>query len=246
MVVKQRNFKMEWAKIHLNTLESHYAGVVNNPEQIYTVTVEEDAKRGLLHIKGESTGAKYIIQVGLAAGDFICNLRASLDHIAWDLASIGNKKRSSEICFPICGKDSPDTQAKIAAATLGIPCRALTIVKSVQPYHCGKAYKSHPLWRLNFLWNADKHRIIALHTADSGVLFEVPRGVPFEERELNGQTVVTIPLAAKDKVRLNPRPDIRITFGDEERGVQLSLQDLRDIYEFVSTKVMLPLMGFLP
>jgi hypothetical protein len=78
------------------------------------------------------------------------------------------------------------------------------------------------------------------------VLFEVKREVPFEERKFDDHTIVTIPFSAKDKVRFNPRPNIEITFGDEQRGVQLTIQDLRDIYEFVSLKVMPPLMRFLP
>jgi len=243
VVIKHRNFKMEWAKIHLDALNAHFSGLISNPEKIYTVTIEEDTKRGLLHIKGEATGQIEIIKLGLFAGDFICNLRASLDHLAWDLAG---RRGSREIHFPVFGEDCPDTQTKIAAATAGMPCQAVSIMKSLQPYKRGKAYKSHPLWRLNFLWNADKHRILALHTADSGVLFEIEPRIPFKERKFDDKTIVDIPLSAKDKVRLNPRPNIKITFGDEQRGVELTIQDLRDIYEFVSLEVMPPLMGFLP
>jgi hypothetical protein len=247
VVTKQRNFEIEWAEIHLNALNAHYSSLLSKPENLYRVTAEEDTKRGFLIIKGESIGMVGILKLGLIAGDFVCNLRGSLDHLAWTLAKLGKRRPSSETCFPVCIKDGTHTQAKIAAATAGMPIGAVAAVKSFQPYNSGNAYKTHPLWRLNFLWNANKHRIIGLHSVNSGVLFEVAKGVPIiEERKFQDHGIVTIPLSAKDKVRLNPRPNTEIFFGDEERGVQLSIQDLRDIYQFVSLKVSPALSCFLP
>jgi hypothetical protein len=78
------------------------------------------------------------------------------------------------------------------------------------------------------------------------VIFEVARGVAFEERKIGDKTIVTIPLAAKDKVRFNPKPSIAVLFGDEERGIKFTIQNLRNIYEFVSLKVMPSLSSFLP
>lgn len=246
MVTKKRNFMMEWAKIHLDTLNRDYSALIRKPENLYSITTNEDTEKGLFTIKVESVGALEVIRIGLIAGDFINNLRSSLDHLAWDLAGLGNKKRSSEICFPVCIRDTSSTQAKIGLATSGIPAPAIALMKSFQPYTRGKAYKSHHLWRLNFLWNANKHRNIAIHSADSGVLFEIARGVAVEERKFDYEAIVTIQLSAKDKVRFNPRPNFEIFFGDQERGIQMTIQDLRDIYEFVSREVMPPLMGFLP
>lgn len=246
MVTKQRNFEMEWAKMHLDTLDAQFAALMSKSENLYRVVTEEDAELGLFNITAESIGAIHFLRLGLIAGDFVCNLRASLDHIAWTLAKIGKKRPSSETCFPVCPKDSPRTQDKIRDATVGIPSAAVAIIKLLQPYNNGKAYKSHPLWRLNFLWNANKHRIIGLHSSDSGVLFEVAHGVPVRERKFDDKAIVTIPLSAKDKVRFNPRPKIEIFFGDEEHGLQLTIQDLRDIYEFVSLKVWPSLASFLP
>lgn len=247
MVTKHRNFEVEWAETHLKALEALYSSLLSKPENLYRITHNEDTKRGLLSIKGESIGSFEVLKLGLIAGDFVCNLRGSLDHLAWALSKVGKKRPSSETCFPVCSSDDPRTQTKIAAATIGMPIAAIADVKSFQPYTYGKAYKTHPLWRLNFLWNANKHRIIGLHSVNSGVLFEVAKGVPIiEERKFQDHGIVTIPLSAKDKVRLNPRPNIEVFFGDEERGVQITIQELRDIYEFVSLKVSPTLSRFLP
>jgi len=246
VVVKQRCFEMEWAKIHLDRLGSEVAKVLANPESLYRVTADEDPKKGLFIIRSEAIGSIHFLRVGLMAGDFVSNLRSSLDHIAWDLAKLGKKRPSSEICFPVCGRNGARTEAKIRAATAGIPPEAISLMKSLQPYHDGKAYKSNPLWRLNFLWNTNKHRVIGLHSSVSGVLYEVPSGIRVEERKFYDSTIVTIPLSAKDKVRFHSRPNVEIFFGEEDRGVKLTLDDLRDIYEFVSRKVITPLIAFLP
>jgi len=246
MATKQRCFEMEWTKIHLDRLSSEFTKVIANPENLYRITTDEDAKQGFVIINSEAIGSIRFLQIGLMAGDFICNLRGSLDHIAWGLAKIGKRRPSSETCFPVYGCDGPHTQAKISAATIGIPPEAISLKKSLQPYNDGKAYKSNPLWRLNFLWNANKHRVIGLHSSDSGVLYEVPRGIRVEERKFYDHTIVTIPLSAKDKVRFYPRPNVEIFFGEEDRGVKLTLQDLRDIYEFIRVEVVAPLITFLP
>jgi len=247
VVTKQRNFEMEWAKIHLDTLNARFSALLSKPENLYRITTNEDLERQLLTIKGESIGSLEVLNLGLIAGDFVCNLRGSLDHLAWALAKIGKRRPSSETCFPVCIRDGSRTQAKIAVATAGMPNGAVAAVKSFQPYNSGKAYKTHHLWRLNFLWNANKHRIVGLHSINSGTLFEVARGVPIiEARKFQDHGIVTIPLSAKDKVRLNPRPNTEIFFGDEERGIQLTIQDLRDIYEFVRLEVNPALSCFLP
>jgi hypothetical protein len=246
MVTKQRCFEMEWAKIHLDTLNSELARVLSNPDNLYRITTHEHTEHGRFIIESEAIGSIHFLKIGFIAGDYIHNLRSCLDHIAWGLAKIGKARPSSETCFPVCAVNRPSTDAKISAATVGIPAEAISIMKSLQPYHYGKAYKSHPLWRLNFLWNANKHRVVGLHSSDSGVLYEIPRGIPVEERRFHDGTIVAIPLSAKDKVRFYPRPNGEVLFGDEERGIQLTIQDLRDIYEFVRSKVVTPLITFLP
>ena len=249
MVIQKRNFKIEWAKVHLDTLKSSIAAFKAEPAKLYGVSTKEDHEQQLLFITIVSINPVELMKLGLIAGDFICNLRASLDHLAWTLAKLGKKKPSGDTCFPIIGI-APRTQAeideRIAACTRGMPADAVTAMKTFQPYHSGNAYKSHHLWRLHFLWNLDKHRNIALYSADSGVVCEIASGVPVTRKDFNDRAVVSLPLSAKDKVRFNRRPDIKILFGDEERGIQVSVEDLGAIYEFVSTEVFPIFARFVP
>jgi hypothetical protein len=246
VVTKQRNFKMEWAEFHLQTLDKEFTSLLSKPENLYRITAKDDIERGVHEITVDAYNPIGLLKVGLMAGDYVSCLRASLDHVAWSLAKIGKRRPSTETCFPVCPRDSPKTQAKIAAATVGMPNGAVAMVKGFQPYNSGNAYKGTHLWKLNYLWNLDKHRNIAVHSVNSGVLFDIPKGVPVEERKFNDGGIVTIPLSAKDKVRFYPRPETAVLFGDEERGIKVTMQELRDIYDFVSVKVMPRLLSFIP
>lgn len=246
MVTKQRNFKMEWAKIHLDTLNRDLAELVGKPENVYRITTEEDVGKGRLRIISEYVDPGGLLKIGFMAGDFVSNLRSSLDHIAWALAKIGERRPSSKTCFPVCERDSASARARIASATIGIPPLAISRIKGFQPYNLGDDYKSHHLWKLNFLWNLDKHRNMMLHSINSDTIFIVTKGVPVEETKFDDCTIVSMPLSAKDKVHFNTRPNIHILFGDEDRGVKVTIQELEDIYKFVSSEVMPELSCFLP
>jgi hypothetical protein len=67
---------------------------VSKPENLYRITTEEDTERGYFIIKVESIGAIEVLKLGLIAGDFVCNLRGSLEHIAWALAKVGKRRPS--------------------------------------------------------------------------------------------------------------------------------------------------------
>lgn len=250
MVTKHRNFKMEWAEIHLNALKSSVTSLISEPDKLYRVVTDEDLERQLFAVTVISINAIEFVKISLIAGDFICNLRASLDHLAWKLATIGKKRPSAETCFPVISKIVPRTEAKvaerIAAYTGGIHPDAVALMKTFQPYNSGDAYKSHHLWRLHFLWNLDKHRNIAIHSAESGVVCEIPPGIPRTNQQFDDRAIVSIPLAAKHLVRFNPHLSPKILFGDEDRGVHVTLQDLSDIYKFVSTEVFPAFARFIP
>src|SRR5580658_4055833 len=153
------HLKLSRAKLHLDALDQEVR--LFKQSEPHRITTEEDEDGGwyivkIEHLKDISLG------VALIAGDFISCLRSSLDHLAWQLATLPTDSPSRDISFPICEKDSLDTQIRIVKATYGIPDAAVAIMKQFQPYNGGDAYKSTHLWRLNKLWNIDKHRHILL------------------------------------------------------------------------------------
>src|SRR5262249_25301187 len=103
------------------------------------------------------------------AGDCICNLRASLDYIAWQLAMLaGNsltEAQKKKITFPIAPDNASFTRANGAADHLervcGVPAATISVIESVQSYHAGY----EPLDHLHVLVNVDKHRLPLLTVA---------------------------------------------------------------------------------
>jgi hypothetical protein len=107
------------------------------------------------------------LRLSTIIGDCVTNLRASLDYIAWELATkyaatplkSGQQKR---VQFPITLTQQDFSKVSGTADHLrnvcNIPAAALTLIESVQPYHAGYELLKH----LNDLANEDKHRLPVL------------------------------------------------------------------------------------
>ena len=108
--------------------------------------------------------------VALILGDFVHNLRATLDHLVGTMRTEGPSRNSA---FPVCSsKDGPkgfDQLRKIKLA--GVPPEAIEIIKAMQPYDGLDVRRDW--WRAQFralawlhkLWEIEKHRTILLSTA---------------------------------------------------------------------------------
>jgi hypothetical protein len=182
------------------------------------------------------------LEIMLTVGDFVCRLRACLDHLAWQLAALTCDEGSqpgSHICFPIAEKDSLDTQLKIVKSTYGIPDDAVAVMKSFQPYHAGDMYKTSHLWRLNKLWNIDKHRHIGHHAVISDEFLRVNvRNAPVKIEDIDNYGIVKIPIAFKDKVQLNATPGYELRFGTAADELDIGVDALFNMHQFVADTVL--------
>ena len=235
------HFKLDRAKEHLDALEIGIAAFKES--KTHRITTEDDIQGGWYIIKIEFI-APFPFHLAMVAGDFICCLRSCLDHLIWELATLTTSTPHQEIAFPVCEKDSVDAQIKIVRATYGIPESALSLVKQLQPYHSGDAYKLSHLWRLNKLWNIDKHRFILSGRVPTDWIFNVPGGFDPIAEGLDNGGVVKLPLAMKDKVRLNPKIGVDVHFGDPIEGVLVTFKDFVDMYNFVANTVLPAFFGF--
>lgn len=108
-------------------------------------------------------------QIALVLGDFVQNLRASLDHLVGAMLPDGPSRDSA---FPICiRKDGDSGFDRVSARKLaGIPHDAKDVIESMQPYVRSDDDQDwhrdmfRPLGTLHTLWNIDKHRSILLST----------------------------------------------------------------------------------
>jgi len=250
------NLKLKWAKSHLDLLGEKIGDFRKSNTQ--TVSSYDDTANGRYVIRVQIPHTDAIFDIALIVGDFVCNLRACLDHLAWQLAlfSAVTSPPSKEICFPICDRDSLDTQIKIVRSTYGIPEAAVSIVKSLQPYNAGDDFQSTHLWRLNKLWNIDKHRHIAPHAVVTDWIFKLmgeKAGVDLSSvfkkhgiimEDVGDGAVMKLPLSLKDKVEFNPNPGgVDVRFGSLDResrtseGIDINYSDLLEMYKFVTETV---------
>ena len=113
--------------------------------------------------------------LGLIVGDFIHNVRSSLDHIAVALSPRSRKNKAS---FPIetdfiwerdvetaeYVEKFADKRARWCSATKGIVQDPLAIIEGLQPYDRWQDPGTHELRVIAALDNADKHRELAVVT----------------------------------------------------------------------------------
>jgi hypothetical protein len=241
-------FKLEWAKKHLDSLGEKVLALERTGGN--RITTYDDVESGFYvittHHSSEVEGFRIILMVG----DFISSLRASLDHLAWQLALLTTSKPSSELTFPIIEKSTMDAQVRFAKQTFGIPEQAIAIMKSMQPYHAGDDYKSTHLWRLNKIWNIDKHRHIAgfREIPDTWeIRFQGIPGmdqIPYETEQFDNKTVMRLPLTIKKEVYFNPDVKVKFEINESSEGIIFGYEGLVEMYEFIENTVFPAFAGF--
>jgi len=162
--------KIHRANIHIGNLKRSI-GRSFNPQ--YTI-IEKPVSKGIFQ------GAKLVdVDIdpslkadswGLIIGDIVTNLRASLDHIAWELAMLhirqtGGKKltpsQARTVQFPLYDDPSAMTDRRrgVRALQYVLP-QAHTEIKHFQPYNRRNWPELRLLRDLELLSNADKHRLV--------------------------------------------------------------------------------------
>lgn len=137
---------------------------------------------------------------GLLVGDFVHNLRASLDHLVWQLVLLNGKQPSRSNQFPICSSrerywGSSGGQHSIRERTLaGVAAGHREKIDSVQPF-CAPFPNAldcefHVLAVLARLSNVDKHQLIMSALVSIG---EVDPGM-FDISTADGSGVAMIEL----------------------------------------------------
>lgn len=94
------------------------------------------------------------IKLSLLLGDFLHNLRSSLDHLAWQLVLVNGGTPGKKTAFPILETKGP----KPVEIKGGIHPAAAHLVGKLQPYNSCDAPLADPLLTISKLNNIDKHR----------------------------------------------------------------------------------------
>lgn len=237
--------KIHRAHKHFKELDALYVAYCTDP---YTVSHYDDRVNQRYIIRCQ---LKKVLSedIPLALGDFIYALRSGLDHIAWQVALLTTKRPSRDTMFPIFGEDTPRNQELLRKRVWDWPCEAIDIIKDLQPYKRGAAYRDDPLWQLNELSNIDKHRIPAGRSTDVNAS-AAPLG--WVRTDVDDGFELSWPLSIKNTVVFEPRP-AELIFGDAIHAdtpdivpLELTREHLAEIYRYVREDVAPRFMRFFP
>jgi hypothetical protein len=176
-------------------------------------------------------------------------LRSALDQTVWGLARLRGIPVHTQ--FPVITEWNTDTRKRFERQTEGVPDEAIYEIKSLQPYHRGAAYKTHPLWRLDEMCNLDKHRRIPAHGSVAEVFF--PNMTPSDlasglvkTETTDDRHIMSVPISLKHKLDLSPNVSMAVTFGGDQSGIEESIEGISEIHDFVRDDVLPRFDRFFP
>ncbi len=167
--------KVDRAMQHIDQINDELAaGMVDvDPESIQVRRIRhyESSKaveRMVFYISG--IPPKIPPQLSVLVGEVVFQLRSALDHLVYQLVVANTKKEPTcKTQFPIVAtgnKGNPDPLANYESQKpgmiKGVSAAAEAIIDNLQPLKRGASYHEDPLWMINELNNADKHRLLNL------------------------------------------------------------------------------------
>jgi hypothetical protein len=91
---------------------------------------------------------------------------------------------------------------------------------------------------LNKLWNIEKHRHVTSHSILPEWQIKTDGIEKIGHQQIENCTVLTVPLADKDKVEFNPSCRSRLVIDEREIGVALTVEHLTEMYDFIALTVL--------
>jgi hypothetical protein len=195
----------------------------------YTIRREVDPETGHTVCKARIKSPPPV-EIGLAAGDAVHNLRSALDHVVYHFAERHHPgplplEVEESLMFPIVGnqnsKGEPADGALIFREIVArrnlanlLPSNVLRYVKSIQPYHWpGDGFRHHWLWLVHDLDRIDKHRRIHVTAASLRMPYVSSPGDPSD---------IDIEWGHAGDAPVNDG-DVLLTFSGAEEGVNAHL-----------------------
>jgi hypothetical protein len=236
------DMKIRWAQKHFDALQKEIERWLNLPA--YTAVNKTDLDGGYeiwrIALRPQP------MDIPMLLGDFVCCLRSGLEQLAWGLAHLDTKRILSDtdnknISFLIA-KDDDSTYRN---RTRLFPPVVASVLDTLQPYHRGNAFRDDPLWKLNELWNLDKHRTIPINSSSLHIRFPMDGWERFVSQFTN-HVEVKFPLivAWPSPVELKPEVTVEIHFGEYMGSFEVSVAELKEINDFVRNDVIPRFAGF--
>lgn len=149
--------KLRGADCHLKDVERDIIFALHNPFTIQT-EYKADLSKWVFSFTNVTQPP---IEIGIVIGDFVHNLRSSLDHLVYQLIKSVRGDHDVRSFFPVFADENDylnDTRVRKCLAH--IPPAYIPKIDALQPYAPGRGGHSDPLWLLRELDDIDKHRTV--------------------------------------------------------------------------------------
>jgi hypothetical protein len=145
--------KLRRAQEHSNALQDELWGFFDSDPYRTLGQIEGDAGWYVFRVQVRRQPP---VRIGVVLGDYIHQLRSSLDHFLWQLACwhLGKRPRS-HLMFPI-KTSMREIDRSIGHLVGKVPDDWLAVIKALQPHDA----PDHPLALLEHFWNRDKHQTV--------------------------------------------------------------------------------------
>jgi hypothetical protein len=206
-------YKVVRAHEHLQSLEAELNGYYkSHPAKV----VRQDEGSPDEYIARVITDEPIPAKLPVILGDFIQNLRSSLDYLVWELVIAAKDTPGKHNMFPICSTPEAFQYATVKQRRLAsVPVDAVALIERLQPYNGGDFNKAL-LWIVDDLCNINKHRRIPLTRMHGGL---APSDT--ETKIVNGEIWTRVDLSKiKDDTKIGPFP---IVEGSEGPGIQMPM-----------------------
>jgi hypothetical protein len=145
--------KVERAQEHLASLSAEVRAYLESKPYAVGFKRDPESRRLIYFVAGVRPTPR---RLSALLGDTIHNLRSALDHLAFQLVSVGTgKSPSSHVYFPIADDRAKYIEQRRRQLKGATPS-AIAVVDSLNPYKGG----NDELWLLHKLNNLDKHRVL--------------------------------------------------------------------------------------
>jgi hypothetical protein len=154
--------KLDRAAQHLDALNGEFdLFMKNDPDVPWGLVVELNHDAGECRFTWRQE-TPTPLRWAVVLGEFLYDVRSSLDHLARQLVLVNGRKPDNRTEFPVFHTEN-DFEGRSCAKTCGMSAEVKAVIEDLQPF---RAWPEHPrsttLWQIHSLCNTDKHRLLNL------------------------------------------------------------------------------------
>lgn len=215
-----------WHKVNRADQHRHdFARLVRDliESDAYSITFEFDTDSGWHEFRWKVNDPPPLHDFALVFGDFLSNLRSTLDYLVWQLVLLNGKRPTDRTMFPVVRKR--EAWRGVRGDRLdGVSDLCARKIRQLQPYLRADRPEAHPLAVLDYVNNVNKHRVlpVSIVTLDSLRIegLHVPAGElqqeSFTDRPIRDGDLLFRFRRPEDRLRLqfdsHSKPTLRVSF----------------------------------